>query len=227
MDIDISAFKDCHILVVGDLMIDEYLWGVVDRISPEAPVQVVSVDREEYTLGGSGNVINNLVAQGATVSAAGVIGAGSNGKRLLRELKKLKVQTEGIIAENKRPTTRKTRIIAAQQQVLRIDREVNNEILKKTRNAIIKAAIKIIRENPKVKVILVNIMAGITRCDEMAMGILEAIKDRAELKLVIRLVGTREKEGRALLENAKIEVLDSMDKAAKNRSTKRTASRDK
>jgi len=153
MDIDISTFKDCHILVVGDLMIDEYLWGVVDRISPEAPVQVVSVDREEYTLGGSGNVIHNLVSQGATVSAAGVIGTGSNGKRLLRELKKLKVQTEGIIAENNRPTTRKTRIIAAQQQVLRIDREINGEILKKTHNAIIKAAIKII---PKVDVILIS-----------------------------------------------------------------------
>jgi len=153
MKIDISKFETCHILVVGDLMIDEYLWGVVDRISPEAPVQVVSVDREELTLGGSGNVIDNLVSLGARVSAVGVIGTGPNGKRLLRELTKLGVATEGIIAEKNRTTTKKTRIIAAQQQVLRIDREIKNEVLKKTRNAIVKAAAKMI---PDVDVILIS-----------------------------------------------------------------------
>jgi D-beta-D-heptose 7-phosphate kinase/D-beta-D-heptose 1-phosphate adenosyltransferase len=153
MNIDISKFETCHILVVGDLMIDEYLWGVVDRISPEAPVQVVSVDREEFTLGGSGNVINNLVSLGARVSAAGVIGTGPNGKRLLRELTRLGAETEGIIAEKNRTTTKKTRIIAAQQQVLRIDREIKNDVLKKTRNAIVKAAVRMI---PDVDVVLIS-----------------------------------------------------------------------
>lgn len=153
MKIDISKFESCHILVVGDLMIDEYLWGSVDRISPEAPVQVVSVDREELTLGGSGNVINNLVALGARVSAVGVIGDGPNGKCLRKELSRLGVGNEGIIAEKNRPTTKKTRIIAAQQQVLRIDRETKNALLKKTHNAIVKTAEKMI---PDADVILIS-----------------------------------------------------------------------
>ena len=153
MNLDISVFKNCHILVVGDLMIDEYLWGAVERISPEAPVQVVSVDREEITLGGSGNVINNLVALGARVSAVGVTGAGPNGKRLQDKLSRLGVSGEGIISEKNRPTTKKTRIIAAQQQVLRIDRESKDRLLKKTHNAIVKSAAKMI---PDVKVILIS-----------------------------------------------------------------------
>ena len=71
-DFDLTKFDDCRLLVVGDLMIDEYVWGDVDRISPEAPVQVVAVNNEDYTLGGSGNVVNNLVALGAEVSVLGV-----------------------------------------------------------------------------------------------------------------------------------------------------------
>ena len=74
MAVDITKFQTCRILVAGDLMIDEYVWGLVERISPEAPVQIVSVEREEYTLGGAGNVVNNLAALGAEVSVAGVIG---------------------------------------------------------------------------------------------------------------------------------------------------------
>ena len=83
MSIDISRFDTCQILVIGDLMIDEYLWGDVDRISPEAPVQVVSVVRDSSTLGGAGNVVNNLVALGARVAVAGVVGAGAGGGLLL------------------------------------------------------------------------------------------------------------------------------------------------
>ena len=131
MNIDISKFKNCHILVVGDLMIDEYLWGEVDRISPEAPVQIVSVKTEEVTLGGSGNVVNNLVALGAKVSTVGVIGAGANGKVLRDKLNDLGVDTQGVVVEPKRPTTKKTRIIAAQQQVLRLDKETKIEISNK------------------------------------------------------------------------------------------------
>ena len=153
MDIDISKFENCHILVVGDLMIDEYLWGEVDRISPEAPVQIVSVGTEDVTLGGSGNVVNNLVALGAKVSTVGVIGAGANGKLLRNKLTDLGVDTQGVIVETNRPTTRKTRIIAAQQQVLRLDKETKIEISDKTFKAIIGSLKKII---PDVDVVLVS-----------------------------------------------------------------------
>jgi D-beta-D-heptose 7-phosphate kinase/D-beta-D-heptose 1-phosphate adenosyltransferase len=128
MDFDISIFKQCKIIVIGDLMIDEYLWGNVDRISPEAPVPVVSVERESYALGGAGNVINNLVSLGAQVSVASAIGTGINSDTLLKTFANMKLDTSGLIRVPNRPTTKKTRMIAANQQVLRIDRETTKPI---------------------------------------------------------------------------------------------------
>ena len=128
MKIDMHRFDQCRILVVGDLMIDEYLWGKVERISPEAPVQVVSVVRESTTLGGAGNVVKNLADLGAQVAVAGVTGAGANGDRLLKMLEELDVNTAGLIQDPTRPTTRKTRVIGGHQHVLRIDRETMQNI---------------------------------------------------------------------------------------------------
>ena len=128
MPFDISKFNRCHILVVGDLMLDEYVWGEVDRISPEAPVQIVAVKNEDYAMGGSGNVVNNIAALGAKVTVAGVIGSGSNGQLLLQMFQQIGVDTAGIFQEPDRPTTKKTRIIAANQHVLRIDRETKTSI---------------------------------------------------------------------------------------------------
>jgi len=124
----IHRFADCRLLVIGDLMIDEYVWGNVDRISPEAPVQVVSVIREDLTLGGAGNVVNNLRALGAQVSVAGVVGTATDGDRLIAMFNRLEVDCQGVVQEAERPTTRKTRIIASNQHVLRVDRETKREI---------------------------------------------------------------------------------------------------
>jgi D-beta-D-heptose 7-phosphate kinase/D-beta-D-heptose 1-phosphate adenosyltransferase len=109
-------------------MIDEYLWGEVERISPEAPVQVVSVTRDSTTLGGAGNVVNNLVALGAKVSVASVVGAGNNAVLLLRLFEELGVDAGGVIQDPDRSTSKKTRILAGHQHVLRIDRETKREI---------------------------------------------------------------------------------------------------
>lgn len=130
--IDIDKFKELQVLVIGDLMLDEYLWGTVDRISPEAPVPVVAVEKMSHTLGGAGNVINNLSAMGATVFAMGAVGAGPAGRDVLKKLEALGVDVTGVISEPERPTTRKTRIIAASQQMLRIDREVRYQISAQT-----------------------------------------------------------------------------------------------
>ncbi len=132
MSVDIDGFDRCRILVIGDLMIDHYVWGEVDRISPEAPVQVVSVSSEEDTLGGCGNVVNNIVALGGRVSLAGVVGDGVDGDLLLSKCAALGVDTGGVVREPGRPTTRKTRIFAANQHVLRIDRETLREIGEET-----------------------------------------------------------------------------------------------
>lgn len=153
MHINFSKFDRCRILVVGDLMIDEYLWGEVDRISPEAPVQIVSVNTEDYTLGGSGNVVNNIATLGANVAVAGVIGTGRNGQLLLKMFKGLNVDTSGIIRESNRPTTMKTRIIAANQQVLRIDRETRKPISDAT---VAKLATFIENKIPAVDVVLIS-----------------------------------------------------------------------
>lgn len=126
--VDIGRFGRCRILVIGDLMIDEYVWGAVDRISPEAPVPVVSVTRETDTLGGAGNVVNNLVALGAQASVAGVVGTGANGRRVRDMFTALGVDTSGIVDEPGRPTTRKTRVMAGSQHVLRVDRETKRPI---------------------------------------------------------------------------------------------------
>jgi D-beta-D-heptose 7-phosphate kinase/D-beta-D-heptose 1-phosphate adenosyltransferase len=140
MTFDIEKLAGCRILVVGDLMLDAYLWGDAERISPEAPVQVVSVTSEEHMLGGAGNVINNLVALGADVSAVGVIGSGPDAQLILNQLKALGVQTGGVIQDPQRPTTRKTRIIADHQHVLRFDREVKTNIDAQLLNPVLQSA---------------------------------------------------------------------------------------
>ena len=124
------------ILVVGDLMIDHYLWGSCERISPEAPVQVVNVSSESVILGGAGNVINNLYALGAKVDVISVIGECKTSKELKRLLTDVKVDTQYLITQKDRVTSRKSRIIADQQQVVRYDRESNDEINIESQQAI-------------------------------------------------------------------------------------------
>ena len=124
----LETFKDRQLLVLGDLMIDEYIWGQVERISPEAPVQVVQVQREAYTLGGAGNVVNNLVSLGARVRMASVIGEDANGALLKDEMRQMGVETAGILGDLGRCTICKTRVIAVSQQVVRLDRESRTTI---------------------------------------------------------------------------------------------------
>lgn len=115
-------------LVVGDFMLDEYLWGKTERISPEAPVQVVDVTRDDLRLGGAGNVVSNLIDMGCTVEVAGAVGSDEDGLRLKRMLEKRGVGAAGLLDASERTTGRKTRILASNQQVLRFDRESRDPI---------------------------------------------------------------------------------------------------
>ena len=119
----IDRFASCRILVVGDLVMDEYLWGLVERISPEAPVPVVEVKEESLMLGGAGNVLNNIISLGGNVLLCGVIGNDPMGRELTRKLRELSSPIDGLVVEDGRPTTIKTRIVAHSQQVVRVDRE--------------------------------------------------------------------------------------------------------
>jgi D-beta-D-heptose 7-phosphate kinase/D-beta-D-heptose 1-phosphate adenosyltransferase len=126
-----------NILVIGDLMIDHYLWGSCERISPEAPVQVVDINKETSVLGGAGNVVNNLVTLGADVSVCSVIGQDENGVELINMLKSIYVDTSKIIIQVGRKTSKKSRVIAVSQQILRYDKESKSDISKESEEKII------------------------------------------------------------------------------------------
>jgi rfaE bifunctional protein kinase chain/domain len=123
-----SAKKKPAILVIGDLMIDHYIWGHATRLSPEAPVPIVNVKNESTTLGGAGNVVQNLVALGADVTIAGVIGNDAEGDNLINILESEGVKTDTIIKDDSRPTTIKTRVLVGSHQLVRVDREVTDSI---------------------------------------------------------------------------------------------------
>ena len=133
----IANFSQAGVLVVGDVMVDHFIWGNVSRISPEAPVPVVDVQKDSILLGGSANVLNNIYAMGGRVYVAGVIGADNAGRQLLTELSGRKIETKGIVVEKNRPTTLKTRIVAHGQQMVRFDKENREPVSQPTMNKIL------------------------------------------------------------------------------------------
>ncbi|WP_104638300.1 D-glycero-beta-D-manno-heptose-7-phosphate kinase [Helicobacter bizzozeronii] len=129
-----------HILVVGDLIVDRYIWGTSDRLSPEAPVPVVKVQKETYSLGGAGNVADNLIALGARVSLCGVVGADEPRGWLLNKLAQLNISTAGVLSDPNRPTSLKSRVMVGKQQVLRIDCESQEPLSLELEQAILNLA---------------------------------------------------------------------------------------
>ncbi|OGV56264.1 MAG: hypothetical protein A2X49_16850, partial [Lentisphaerae bacterium GWF2_52_8] len=119
----IDAFGSVRVLVVGDLMLDEFIRGRVSRISPEAPVPVVDVINEDSVPGGAANVAGNIVSLGGTCYISGIIGRDSDGAKLVRLMHKRRIDTSGVISAEGRRTTVKTRVLAHSQQVVRVDRE--------------------------------------------------------------------------------------------------------
>ncbi len=124
----IKRFSHIKALVLGDLMLDHFLWGSVSRISPEAPVPVVDVSRETEMPGGAGNVALNMAALGADVYVAGIVGHDRTGERLLSLFQRFPIHLESVLRTSDRPTIVKTRIIAQNQQVVRVDRELKTEL---------------------------------------------------------------------------------------------------
>lgn len=129
-----ERFNELNVLIIGDVMIDAYTWGKVERISPEAPVPVVNVSHREIRLGGAGNVVLNVQALGAKAIICSVVGADSYGNSLLNLLTEKGLSTEGIIQSPTRITTVKERIIAGSQQVVRVDTETDKLISEQERN---------------------------------------------------------------------------------------------
>jgi D-beta-D-heptose 7-phosphate kinase/D-beta-D-heptose 1-phosphate adenosyltransferase len=124
----IEGFSRAKVLVVGDIMVDHFIWGRVSRISPEAPVPVVEVQADNLLLGGCANVLNNIYAMGGRVFGAGVVGTDAMGDRVVEEFRKRGIDEGGVAREPDRPTTLKTRIVAHSQQVVRFDRESRRSV---------------------------------------------------------------------------------------------------
>ncbi len=133
----INAFPTVQVFVIGDLIMDHFLWGRVRRISPEAPVPVVEVEREDLMLGGAANVAHNIRSLGGRVLLTGVIGRDDDGRRFLKALKKREIPAQGVVLDPGRPTTTKTRIIAHNQQVVRYDREKRDGIAASVRGEVL------------------------------------------------------------------------------------------
>jgi D-beta-D-heptose 7-phosphate kinase/D-beta-D-heptose 1-phosphate adenosyltransferase len=132
----IPRFSNAKVLVIGDIIIDHFLWGTATRISPEAPVPVVNVRREELLLGGSANVLRNIVSLGGKGALCGIIGDDAMGRKAVELVEELGVPTQGLVV-GQRPTTIKTRVVAQGQQVVRFDREQTGVPSKSSLNALL------------------------------------------------------------------------------------------
>jgi D-beta-D-heptose 7-phosphate kinase/D-beta-D-heptose 1-phosphate adenosyltransferase len=142
----LEKFRNKKILVIGDIMLDKYIWGEVSRISPEAPVQVVHVSKETYAPGGASNVASNAAELEGKVYMAGIAGNDEAKHVLLQELKKKGINSDGIFIDNDKPTTQKVRIVGRSQQLLRVDYEKKEHVHKDIEDSLINFLKKTIRE---------------------------------------------------------------------------------
>ncbi len=152
-----QSFNDLQVLIIGDVMLDSYIWGTVERVSPEAPVPVVSVRKRDVRLGGAANVALNIQALGAKPILCALIGDDDAGKKLLQTLNERGITDEGIVISTERPTTIKTRVIASHQHVVRVDEESDmvasateeKELLKKIEKLLSKCQVVIFEDYDK------------------------------------------------------------------------------
>jgi D-glycero-beta-D-manno-heptose-7-phosphate kinase len=153
----LDSIRVCRVVVLGDVMLDEFVWGDVTRISPEAPVPVVDVRRESIHLGGAANVLANLISLGARSTIIGVIGDDAGGERLRENLNSLGAGLDSLIVDKSRPSTLKTRIIAHNQLVVRADRElrtpvsaeIEDKIIAQVKDALINASAFVVSDYDK------------------------------------------------------------------------------
>ena len=170
----LTEFKKRKILIIGDLILDRYIWGKVGRISPEAPVPVVEVTKEEFLLGGASNVANNIISLGGHATIVGVTGKDTAGEIIVRMLKEKGVHCEGVFCSS-RPTTVKTRVIAHNQQVVRFDREKKDVVESKVFRLMLEYIHSSVRNHDAV--IISDYKKGVI-CPELLREVLKHTKTR-------------------------------------------------
>jgi len=149
----VARFSRCRVLILGDVMLDEYMWGAVSRISPEAPVPVVAVQSESMKVGGAGNVATNVAALGGRATLVGLVGNDAAAERLSHELELHGVKGDGLVEDRSRPTTIKSRVVAGSQHVVRFDRESDAPLSRAVRAQVI-AAVR--QRLPEADVLLIS-----------------------------------------------------------------------
>lgn len=169
----LKKFPETSILIIGDFMADRYIMGRVNRISSEAPVPVVEVLEENLLLGGAANVASNVLSLGGKVFIAGTVGRDEMGRLLIHKFREKGINTEGIIVEEDRPTTVKTRVIAHNQQVVRIDREVKSDVSQSTTSLILEYVKRCL---PEIKAIILSDYCKGVITRELIKEILKLIK---------------------------------------------------
>jgi len=170
----IKEFSTSPVLVIGDIMLDKFIYGKVDRISPESPVPVLSVNREDEMLGGAGNALANLCGLGTSAKIISVIGEDDAGEAIKAQLKTLNVDSDALVVEKNRPTTLKTRFLAGHQQLLRSDNEHKTPVSDATKDAIVKHAKAII---PNVKAVIISDYGKGLLSKELLADIIKAAND--------------------------------------------------
>ena len=173
----INKFKGKKIAVVGDLMLDAYVWGKVSRISPEAPVPVVHVNKKTHSLGGAANVMCNITSLGGEALAFGIVGRGENGTFLLDMMKKQGVNTDNIIVDEHYLTIEKQRIIADSQQLVRVDYEDKESVPKGIHECITKSILSKI-ENKECDAVIFEDYAKGLLTSKMINSVIEAAKSK-------------------------------------------------
>ena len=168
----VRKFAGRRVAVIGDLMLDSYVWGRVERISPEAPVPVVRVDRCTIGLGGAGNVLRNIASLGGVASSFGIVGADADAETMLREFASCSIDASGVISDPGRRTTVKRRVLAGGQQLLRVDYEDASEISREARERVTAEALRRISSGEFQAVILEDYAKGLLS-EEMAQKIVD------------------------------------------------------
>lgn len=167
----IAAMQDIPVLVVGDIMLDRFVYGSVDRISPESPVPVLAVKREDNMLGGAGNALANLAGLGAKGLILSLIGDDEDGKAVIKKAQQLGLETSGLIADSARPTIVKTRFLAGHQQLLRTDYERNEPLSDAVTQSLIKKAQEIV---PTVKAVILSDYGKGVLSDALISAVMDA-----------------------------------------------------
>ena len=177
----LENFKNKKILVIGDIMLDKYIWGDVSRISPEAPVQVVNVLKETYEAGGAANVANNIAALDGKAFMIGIAGNDLAKDMLLKELKKKGINTDGIFIDKDKPTTQKVRILGRSQQLLRVDYENKEHAHPNIQNSIINFVERTVKG---MDVIVISDYAKGVITPEICRKLIETSKSNKKLVIV-------------------------------------------